>query len=232
MGSGKSLITGLPCRRWSTRGVPKENGRGLGGHLLLIRKRLDQFSVGVLADQVALRTAMRVRLIKGDDRVAQHREVGAATGLLDRIFRFSIAIIEVRRRCGSEVPAGGEAEDADALGIDIPLLRPRANGANGTLGVVERRGMAVAFATVPIIHNEAGHADGVQPAPNLMPFMIHRPVSVAAAGADDNRGSICLVLLRQVGDEFRLVLRLIAQSPRSTFRPKQHFLRRGLRCGS
>ena len=62
-------------------------------------------------------------------------EIGSATLSLDEIGRIGVAVVKVRCGSRSNVAAGGEAEDADTLRINLPCSGVVAGQADGALGV-------------------------------------------------------------------------------------------------
>ena len=87
--------------------------------------------------------------------------------------------------------SGGKAEDADAIGIDVPLGGVRADDAEGALRVLQgggrfRIGAGVGHA---VFHQDAGDADGVEPVADFGAFEIDGEDVVAAAGEDDDCGA-------------------------------------------
>ncbi len=95
---------------------------------------------------------------------------------------------------GGEVSAGGEAEDADALGIDVPFGGVLADDAHGALGVLQGGvGFGIgAGAGDAVLHEHAGDAGGVEPVADLGAFEIDGEDVVAASGKDDDRLRRCL----------------------------------------
>ena len=106
-------------------------------------------------------------------------------------------------------------------GIDLPLLGPGADGADGPLGVLERRRMAVAASAVAVFEDEAGDAQRVAPLGDLLALVIHGQAAVSAAGADDDRRAVGLVRLGQPDGQRRLVGRRVALGPRRAVGPEQ-----------
>jgi hypothetical protein len=57
------------------------------------------------------------------------------------------------------------------------------------LCIVEHRGMTIAR-TQPVLQDERGYATGVQPLGDLLAFMVHRKVAIAAARTDHHGGRV------------------------------------------
>src|SRR5437016_959596 len=104
---------------------------------------------------------MRRRSAQRDHRISKNQEVRPATRAIDRIHRVGHTGVEVRTRRGSKMAARGEAPDADALWIDAPILRVRADHADSALRVLERRGMVIARPEA-ILQDERGNSPRVQ----------------------------------------------------------------------
>ena len=72
--------------------------------------------------------------------IDNYREVGAATKLVARIDRIVQALIEVGAKGGGKMSVGGEAEHANAMRVNVPIIAMRAHDAEGALGVLECSG--------------------------------------------------------------------------------------------
>ncbi len=83
--------------------------------------------------------------------------------------------------------AGGEADDADFVGVDIPVGGVGADGADGAAEVLEGGGVAVARGDA-VFEDEGGDAAGREPPGDLMALVGHDDGAVAAAGTDDDGG--------------------------------------------
>jgi hypothetical protein len=101
------------------------------------------------------------------------------------------------------------AHDADALWIELPLRRTRPCQAQRALRVHHRTGglerhragvvqrVAVLARRHAILHDDRGEADGVEPLFDLRAFEIPGENVEAAAGTDEHRAAIRLLLCRQ-----------------------------------
>ena len=87
--------------------------------------------------------------------------------------------------------SGGEAEHADAIGIDVPLSGVRADKADGALRVLKSGGGFRIRAGVgdAIFEDDAGDAAGGEPVADFGAFEIHRENVIAAAGENDDCGA-------------------------------------------
>ncbi len=72
------------------------------------------------------------------------RQLACSIGSLESL----LPRIEVRGHGRSQMAAGREAQDADALRIEVPLLGLGTHGANRPLRIAQRRGMPIARARV------------------------------------------------------------------------------------
>ena len=79
--------------------------------------------VGIFAKQIELRALMR-KIAHRDYRVNEHHQVGAGTQPVDRVHSVRFARVEVGAEGRGKMPAGGEAENADAFLVDVPFFRP------------------------------------------------------------------------------------------------------------
>ena len=84
---------------------------------------------------------------------------------------------------------------------------------------------------VSVLDDEPGDAKSVEPLGDLMPFVVHRQVAVAAAGTYDDGGAICPLGRGQINLQRRLVLLSVALGVRRTIRPQQFDLGIGRRGG-
>lgn len=103
-------------------GLEDETGRGFARHR----------NVGIKCEVLVCK-----RKVSGID---DHSEVGTAAQLVSGIHRIVQALIEVRAKGGGKMGSGGEAEDANAMRVNVPIIGMRAHDAEGALGVLERGG--------------------------------------------------------------------------------------------
>src|SRR5712672_2865217 len=92
---------------------------------------------------------------------------------------------------GGQVGSCGEAEDADAMRVDVPFGGVLANYAERALGILESRGGFGIRAGVgdAILQKDAGDADGGEPVADFGAFEVDSQDAVAAAGKDDYGGA-------------------------------------------
>ena len=162
---------------------------------------------------------MREGLIESDYWIAQDAKIGARADAHYGIARLGIAGVEMCHRGRTKMSAGREPEDADLRRIYAKFLGPRSHGADRSLGVLQRRGMAIALATMAIVADEPGDAMLIQPATDLVPFVVHCQAAVAAAWANHNTSAGWL--FRQIDDQRRRVFRLNTQRAGSAGGPEQ-----------
>src|SRR5262249_40930041 len=117
------------------------------------------------------------------------------------------------------------APDADAVGGDAVLLRPRADEADGTLRVLQRHRMTIARPEA-VVQHEGGDAATDEPIGDLLALVVEGEATVAAAGADDDGGGSALVLGGEVDVEFGLVAVLLTEGARGTLGPEELGLHR------
>lgn len=89
---------------------------------------------GGMEVQVAEHGVFGVGEVAGID---DYGEVGAAALLVCCVDGVVEALFIVGAEGGSEMSAGGEAEDADAVGVDVPFCRVSADDTDGALGVLK-----------------------------------------------------------------------------------------------
>jgi len=98
-------------------------------------------------------------------------------------------------QCG-QVGAGGEADDADFGGVDVPLGGVGAGEAHGLLGVFEVGEVCGVVAGVTfwlgnaVFDEDAGDADAVEPVADVGAFSGPGEALVAPAGEDEGGGSV------------------------------------------
>jgi hypothetical protein len=102
--------------------------------------------------------------------------------------------VEVIAEHGDEMRSRGEAQRADALGIDAPLGGVHAGEAHGLLRVFKILGALGIVAVVghAILHENAGDVDAVEPGADLGALEVVGEDPVTAAGKDHDRGAAVL----------------------------------------
>ena len=210
--------------------VPDEAFRRLFRDLLFIREQLDEFRRGVVAKEVSPRAAVGVRPHR-DDGVAQDAEVGARAEALDRVGGFGLARVEMREQRGGEMPACAGSHDAHALWVDLPLVGLGPREAEGARGVVEHRGMPVAFRAEAGFQNDADDAVFREPFGVACAF-VRGESAVAAAGADDEGRAGGFFRCREKGGEGGFVVVCVAECAGRAVRPERDGgERRSVECG-
>ena len=129
----------------------------------------------------------------GSAGVDEGLEVGAGAGVVDGVWGVGFAGVGLHGGEGGEFATGGEADDADAVGFDVPFGGAGADDAEGAAGVghgVVLDGVgAVGFAGEAVFEDESGDAAGLEPFGEGATFMAEAEFFVAAAGADDDGGA-------------------------------------------
>ena len=144
-------------------------------------------------------------VLVGEREVAgidDHGEVRAATQLVSGIDRIVETLIEVSAEGSGKVAAGGEAENADAVRIDVPLRGMGADNPEGPLGILEGgRGLGIgAGIGHAVFEQDAGDAGGVEPVAHFRAFEVDGQDAVTASGKNHNGGARVLALGRVEGE--------------------------------
>src|SRR5690349_15120960 len=92
--------------------MSEEDRRRFRGDLFLVREKFDQIRGWRIAKQISPRAAMRF-LAHRNDGVNEYCEIRTRANALERICGVRLAAVEMGSGGGSEVAAGGEADDAD-----------------------------------------------------------------------------------------------------------------------
>src|SRR5262245_47600038 len=108
------------------------------------------------------------------------------------------------------MPSRRKADDADALGIDAPLLGLAAHQADGALRILEWAPSrvftwdVVGAAWHPVLEQDAGYADRIEPSGNFLTLKLPPEVVVAASRANQHRRPCALVLRGAIDRDGRL----------------------------
>ncbi len=118
-------------------------------------------------------------------------EIGAAALGIRGVYGIVEAFVEMGAESGGEVGSSGKAEDADAVGIEVPIGGAGANDAHGALGVLQSGGGFGIGAGIgdAIFDEDAGDADGGEPVADFGAFKIDGEDVIAAAGKDEDGGA-------------------------------------------
>src|SRR5277367_4095791 len=84
--------------------------------------------------------------------------------------------------------AGGEADDADAMGIDGPLGGIRSHQAHGALDIEKFRGVVIAVRPEAVFEKTRGDSKTIEPAADGDAFA-GAEMRVSTAGTDDDGGA-------------------------------------------
>ena len=120
--------------------------------------------------------------------IDHHLEVGAR---VDGGGRNVLALeIGVSAERNGEMRSGGEADNTDTMGVDVPLGGMGTGDAHGLLCVFEvfRVFWVVGGLGHAVFDQNAGDADGVEPGADLGAFEAVRETNVGSAGTDERRG--------------------------------------------
>ena len=159
---GVFLVDGIVLR------LEEEGGRGVG------------CGIDAVGEFVECRPIGKVAGIDDDG------EVGAGVEFVDGLV--GPFVVGVIAEGDDEMRPGGEAESAEAVGVDVPLCGVGASDAHGLLGVFE---VGSVFRIVigerdAVLDEEAVDPDGVEPGADLGSFEIVGEDAVASAGEDED----------------------------------------------
>ena len=121
-------------------------------------------------------------------RIHQHGEIRPAAHLICAIHRFVAALVEPAAGHRRQVAAGGEAENADPIGRNMPLARLGPHQAQRALGILQGRfvGFLLGATRDPVFEQHTGNADGVEPVTHLCAFQVVGQYVVTAAWANQH----------------------------------------------
>src|SRR5581483_6455419 len=142
--------------------------------------------------------------------IEQDGKIGSTALPVDRITRLWFSGVELGRRRRGEVPSRREAEDADAIRIDLPLRGPSADGSQGTLRILDRRGVMI-LGCQAVLQNDAGDTNRIEPSGDLIAFMIHRQGAIASTRTNNDGSSRVLVGRRKIDADGGRVFRVFAE---------------------
>lgn len=123
--------------------------------------------------------------------VDEDGEVGSGVEFVGVVDGFVGGFSEAVGSCGGEVTSGGEAEDADAFGVDLPIIGVCAEESEGALGILKRgevSGLTFSGGDA-VFEDDAGDSDGVGPLGDFLTFEVHGENGVGSAGADEDGGA-------------------------------------------
>ena len=109
--------------------------RSLRRDLGFIGELVFEHRIRLFSQQMMQRAIVGDARLHADDGVSEHHKVGATAGMLNRIGRIRIAVIEMRARGGSEMAAGRKSHDADAVWIDGVFVGVGTHVADSSLGI-------------------------------------------------------------------------------------------------
>jgi len=115
-------------------GMSEKRGRSIGSDLRFVGIKLDKFGLRSEPKEFVSGACVRV-FAHRDDWIDEPGEIGPATELPNWIRRFAVTIVKVCRGSRSNMAAGGETENADLFGVDLPRSGLGTGEPNGALGV-------------------------------------------------------------------------------------------------
>ena len=181
---------------------------------------------GPLAQQVALRSLVRVGGVEHDHGIAENREVRTRADALDRDppprgrpARTDVAAVEARWP-----PAEKPITPMRSGRTPYRQARERTDRIARKHIILLRR--MVVLRTKPVLEDEGSDTLGVPPARDLLAFVIDREIPIRAAGTDDHGGSDRALRRWQVHRQSRRVLGSVALGPGRPAWPQLDNLRR------
>ena len=157
--------------------VTNSTGSNLAAQCLALVHHVEDFAVA------------QVRGVAGDGaepRIAEDEVVGPAGGAVDGVFGVGVAGDELGSGKRGQVPAGGETDDDDAIGVDVVVGGAGADGLDGAAGVEERNRQQIAVRGEPVAEDEGAEAAGGEPVGDFAALEVAGQMDVGAAGKDDD----------------------------------------------
>ena len=116
--------------------------------------------------------------------------------------------------------AGGRADDADAFGVELPLVGAGAHRADCAGRVLQHDRMPIAVRAEPVLQDE--RRDAVFVEPNCVArALVRRECAVTAAGTNHHRGARGLARLREERRQRRDIVGALAQRAGRVAGPKR-----------
>ncbi len=126
----------------------------------------------------------------GGAGIDERLEVGTAGLLLDDVGGVFFASVGLHGGESGQLTTSGEAEDANAVRLDVPLGSATANGADGAASIghgVILNGVGAAFLTgEPVFQHKGGDAAITEPLGERVAFMAEAELGMTTARADDD----------------------------------------------
>jgi len=198
--------------------LPDEARRRVGRHLKFVGEQLHQFRRRIGAKQHVVRTLVR-ELAHRDDRIAEDADVRPRALPLNRVGRIRVARIEMRHQRRSQMPACRRADDADAMGINLVIVRVCPHPAHRARHILKFSRIMVAAGAEPGFQDEAGDAMLVQPQRIVIAF-VRRKMRVGAAWTNHQRRAGGIGCVRQIRRERGDVVGLRAERARRAIGPE------------
>jgi len=151
----------------------------------------DERRRGLSAD-VDIRVGREVLISEGEVAgINDDGEVRAATQLVSGINGIVKTLIEVGAERSGKMAAGGEAENADALRVNVPIGSMGADNSESPLGILEgSRGFGIGPGIGhAVLEQDASDARGVEPVTHFGAFKVDGQDVVTASGKDYNGGA-------------------------------------------
>ena len=157
-----------------------------------------------------------------NNRIAENSKVRTTALLIDWIFGFCVARIEMSHGGRGQMPAGRETHDSDSVRINPEVAGVGTHHSQRSLSVLERN--RVAIRAEPITKHKGRYANSVEVSRWLNTFMVRRMNRVSAARANDDRCTVWIVGGR-INPDARLIPIFVSHGSGSTIGPQQPKLR-------
>ena len=167
--------------------VPQKAGGGARSDLKLIRQEPDQGGIGLLAQEIFLRSRVS-KFPETNDWIAQDSQIRSATLALDGVRRVRLALIPMGDGGGGEVSAGTAAHDSHAFCIYPKIARPLADHSDGPIDIIEHGRMLIAVISKAILQDEARHAF-LGEEKGIVDSFVWCQMTITATGTDDDGGA-------------------------------------------
>ena len=159
-----------------------------------------------------------------DPGITEDEEVGAAGDAIDGVVRSGIAGDRLHGCERRQMAAGGEADDADAVGIDVVIGGAGAHQLHGAARIEQRNGKQIAVGTEPVLQDEGAKAARGEPVRDFPALEVGGQHGVRTAGQDDDGRAVAVAGLRIENGERGDVLAGIAFGLGGVARPQANGL--------
>lgn len=201
-------------------GMNEVGGWGFGRDVKFVGVALDELSTWLGTKEILSRAAVS-SFAHGDDGIDQDGEVRATAFTLNGVGCFSFTQVVFGDGHGGEVASGGEANDANAVRLEVPIGGPHAGHPEGAFNI-EKRAVWISFRKA-VVENDTSDAVSVQPFGDGGTLALDDPCVTAARG-DDEGGAIWLFRTKD-GDGWIGIFKFAVAEGSFSFRPQFDRLR-------